>query len=115
VGGVTNIELVQKRSLWGYRGDEIATFMKITVTDPKAVPRVRDECTINRCIVSFLPVRLVPRVFERGETNFRNLFSGPVTTFESNIPFVLRCMIDVKVNLIEYFCDAVQFCHRSSV
>ncbi|KAH9975916.1 DNA polymerase family B-domain-containing protein [Lactifluus volemus] len=75
VGGVTNIELVQKRSLWGYRGDEIATFMKITVTDPKAVPRVRDEC----------------------ETNFRNLFSGPVTTFESNIPFVLRCMIDVKV------------------
>jgi hypothetical protein len=26
--------------------------MKITVTDPKAVPRVRDECGLNRCIAS---------------------------------------------------------------
>ncbi|KAI0255835.1 DNA polymerase family B-domain-containing protein, partial [Lactifluus subvellereus] len=78
VGSVTNIEFVQKRSLWGFRGDEYSTFMKITVTEPRVVP-------------------LFPRVFERGETNFRNLFSGPVTTYESNIPFVLRCMIDVKV------------------
>jgi hypothetical protein len=64
--------------------------------------------------VSHLSYLLVfPRIFERGETNFRNLFSGPVTTFESNIPFVLRCMIDVKVRVTERFCNAVQFCHRS--
>ncbi len=44
--------MVKKRGLWGYKGDEFATFMKITVTDPKAVPRVRDECELSRCIAS---------------------------------------------------------------
>jgi hypothetical protein len=43
VGGVISIELVQKRSLWGYLGDEFALFMKIVVTQPRIVPRVRDE------------------------------------------------------------------------
>ena len=65
VGGVTNIEFVQKRSLWGFKGDEYATFMKITVTEPKAVPRVRDECIHNRCITSFLLVSLSTRLRER--------------------------------------------------
>ena len=36
------------------------------------------------------------RVFENGEVSFRGLFSGPVTTFESNIPYTLRFMIDTK-------------------
>lgn len=43
VNAVTSIELVKKRNLWGYKGDDFTPFMKITVTDPKAVPRVRDE------------------------------------------------------------------------
>ena len=43
------------------------------------------------------------RIFERGETNFRGLFSGPVTTFESNIPFILRFMIDTGVRIMECF------------
>jgi DNA polymerase delta subunit 1 len=43
VGGVISIELVQKRSLWGYLGDDFALFMKVTVTQPRNVPRVRDE------------------------------------------------------------------------
>ena len=42
-------------------------------------------------LVSFL------RVFENGEVSFRGLLSGPVTTFESNIPYTLRFMIDTKV------------------
>ncbi|KAH9176053.1 DNA polymerase family B-domain-containing protein [Lactarius sanguifluus] len=78
VGGVISVELVQKRSLWGYLGDEPAMFMRVTVTQPRNVPRVRG-------------------VFENGEVNFRGLFSGPVTTFESNIPYTLRFMIDTKV------------------
>ena len=32
--------------------------------------------------------------------NFRGLFNGPVTTFESNIPFLLRFMIDTNVRVI---------------
>jgi DNA polymerase delta subunit 1 len=43
VGGVISIELVQKRSLWGYLGEDLAVFMKVTVTQPRNVPRVRDE------------------------------------------------------------------------
>jgi hypothetical protein len=54
-----------------------------------------------------------PRIFEKGETDFRGLFSGPITTFESNIPFILRFMIDTGVRVIECLCDVVQFCRRS--
>ncbi|ETW78956.1 hypothetical protein HETIRDRAFT_155985 [Heterobasidion irregulare TC 32-1] len=71
-GGVRGIELANKRSLWGYRGDDLAMFMKITVTDPKSLPR-------------------------KGECNFRNLFNGPIPTYESNIAYTLRFMIDTKV------------------
>jgi len=46
-------------------------------------------------------LRTFSRIFERGETSFRGLFSGPVTTFESNIPFILRFMIDTNVRVIE--------------
>ncbi|EIM86884.1 uncharacterized protein STEHIDRAFT_79581, partial [Stereum hirsutum FP-91666 SS1] len=77
-GGVRAVELVQKRSLWGYKGDDLVMFAKITVTDPKALPRVRG-------------------VFERGECSFRDLFKGIVSTYESNIAYTLRFMIDTKV------------------
>ena len=43
VGDVISIELVHKRSLWGYLGGYFALFMKVTVTQPRNVPRVRDE------------------------------------------------------------------------
>ncbi|KAI0060994.1 hypothetical protein BV25DRAFT_1870956 [Artomyces pyxidatus] len=69
---IHDIEFVNKRSLWGYRGDDFALFFKITVTEPRSVPR-------------------------NGECIFRELFSGPVNTFESNIVYVLRFMIDTKV------------------
>ncbi|KAH9995602.1 delta DNA polymerase [Russula vinacea] len=78
VNAVTKIELAHKRSLFNYAGDDFSAFMKITVTEPRAVPRVRG-------------------IFEKGETDFRGLFSGPITTFESNIPFILRFMIDTGV------------------
>jgi DNA polymerase delta subunit 1 len=31
-----------KRSLWGYKGDEKVPFLKITLADPKTVPKIRD-------------------------------------------------------------------------
>jgi hypothetical protein len=54
VNAVIKIEIVHKRTLWGYKGDDLAAFMKITVTDPKAVPRVRDECELSRGVASVL-------------------------------------------------------------
>lgn len=51
--------------------------------------------------VPYLPA--FSRIFERGETDFRGLFSGPVTTYESNIPFILRFMIDTGVRVVRCF------------
>lgn len=48
-----------------------------------------------------LTIVLCLRIFERGECHFNDLFkTESVTTFESNIAYVLRFMIDAKVRLI---------------
>ncbi|KIJ20820.1 hypothetical protein PAXINDRAFT_174244 [Paxillus involutus ATCC 200175] len=77
---VIGIKLVNKRSLWGYRGDDWTAFMELTISDPKSLPKVRG-------------------LFERGEISFRDFFplGQPYATFESNIPYILRFMIDTKV------------------
>ncbi|PAV20072.1 delta DNA polymerase [Pyrrhoderma noxium] len=61
-------DIVMKKSLWGYRGD--------------------DEVPLTH---------LSLRIFEKGQCSFRGLFDGEVPTFESNVPFSLRFMIDTKV------------------
>ncbi|KZT09911.1 uncharacterized protein LAESUDRAFT_673547 [Laetiporus sulphureus 93-53] len=77
-GAVRSVEFVKRRSLWGYRGDDWVIFLKITVVDQRSLPRIRG-------------------IFERGECNFRDLFPGSVNTYESNIAYTLRFMIDTKV------------------
>ncbi|KAG8719881.1 DNA-directed DNA polymerase delta [Ceratobasidium sp. 394] len=75
-GAVVRIEMVQRRSLWSYRlnargADETSPFLKIILTDPRSLPKVRD--------------------------NYQDLFPGPVITYESNIAYELRFMVDTKV------------------
>lgn len=78
---VHSITVANKRSLWGYKGDSVSPFIKITVGDLKSYPKVRGA-------------------FERGEINFRTLFDGSsLMTFESNIAYTLRFMIDHGVSL----------------
>ncbi|KAF9054588.1 DNA polymerase family B-domain-containing protein [Panaeolus papilionaceus] len=84
---ILKIEKVVKRSLVGYLGDEQVPFLKITLRDPKSVPKVRD----NLIMIATL------RLFEKGECNYRDLFPGIYATYESNIAFNLRFMIDTKV------------------
>ncbi|KAK4058069.1 DNA-directed DNA polymerase delta [Microbotryomycetes sp. JL221] len=83
---VHSISVANKRSLWGYKGDSVVPFLKITMNDLKHYPKVRNA-------------------FERGDVNFRSLFDGSATmTFESNIAYSLRFMIDhqiVGMNWIE--------------
>ncbi|KAM0793205.1 DNA-directed DNA polymerase delta [Microbotryomycetes sp. NB124-2] len=83
---VHSIQVANKRSLWGYKGDSVSPFLKITVSDLKNYPKVRGA-------------------FERGDVTFRTLFDGSATmTFESNIAYTLRFMIDhsiVGMNWIE--------------
>ncbi|KAF9078186.1 DNA polymerase family B-domain-containing protein [Rhodocollybia butyracea] len=79
---VKKIEIVNKRTLWGYRGPSKSPFMKLTISDPRSLPKVRG-------------------LFERGECSFRGFFStavgDPYPTFESNIAYTLRFMIDTQV------------------
>lgn len=37
------MELTKKRSLWGYKGDDWVSFIKITVADQRSLPKVRDK------------------------------------------------------------------------
>lgn len=84
---IHSISLANKKSLWGYRGDENSPFIKVVLTDFKFLPRTR-TC------------------FERGEVNFRGMFTDTSMTYESNIPYTLRFMIDHKVsyNIHPDFC-----------
>jgi DNA polymerase delta subunit 1 len=74
---VHQVEAIQKESLMGYSGGKKRTFLKIFVALPKLVPTARSilESGFN---------------YGTGEKTY--------TTFESNIPFVLRCMIDIHLN-----------------
>lgn len=93
-----HVEKVSKRTLWGYKGDDWIPFLKLTISDPKSLPKVRDEYSTTPYLILGLTVLLSLRLFERAECHFRDLFpADPVPTFESNIVFTLRFMIDAKV------------------
>lgn len=95
---VRKVERVSKRSLWGYRGDEWVPFLKLTISTATNLPKVRDEYLlsaehITRSLTSLL------RIFERGECMFEG-FKDITATYESNMPFLLRFMIDTKVSSV---------------
>ncbi|CAL1714984.1 unnamed protein product [Somion occarium] len=78
-GVVRNAEFVQKKSLLNYRGDAAVLFIKITLADQRSLPKIRG-------------------LFERGEVRFKGEFFIDATpTYESNIAYTLRFMIDTRV------------------
>ncbi|GMK56891.1 hypothetical protein CspeluHIS016_0307310 [Cutaneotrichosporon spelunceum] len=60
---------VNRKSIWGYRGDDTVPFIKIMCSEPKAIPKV----------------------------DYKGLFPQEVLTYESNIAFTLRFMIDTHI------------------
>lgn len=76
---VKSITVVNKRSLWGYKGDFNSPFLKLTISELKGYPKIRGA-------------------FERGDVHFREYFQGEcLLTFESNINYELRFMIDYNI------------------
>lgn len=73
-GQVDHIEICMKESLWGYNGQAKSPFLKIVVSDPRHIGRIRSA-------------------FENGTVNFTGFQQLPKTTFD-NISYVLRAMID---------------------
>ncbi|PVG03060.1 putative DNA polymerase delta catalytic subunit [Serendipita vermifera] len=78
---ILDMEIVKKKSLWGYRGDSDIAFLKLILSSPKLVPKVRTA-------------------FEKQQLDYKELFNRggiPTPTFESNLLFVLRFMVDTKI------------------
>lgn len=76
---IKSLDIVLKQSLYGYRGDAKSPFVKITVNDPRSFSKIRQK--IEQGVT-------IP-YYERAIRND--------TTYESNLAYLLRFMIDCKV------------------
>lgn len=76
---IHSVELVTRQSIYGYQGDSLNPYIKITVTDPRYVFSVR-------------------RAFKEGKANWKGMWKvgGDVVTYD-NIDYVLRFMVDCHV------------------
>ncbi len=75
---VLDLEIVRKSNIYGYHGSQKSLFLKIIVRLPSFIAACK-------------------RVFKEGfqVNGLGNVSCG--TSFESNIPFALRFMIDLKI------------------
>lgn len=81
-GSIVNVEICLKQSIYGYHGDSKSPFIKVTVNEPKTIAKARAK-------------------FETGLTVPG--YDKPViaeTTYESNLAYLLRFMIDCKVKYL---------------
>lgn len=85
---VQSVQMLAKENLFGFQGNQKSPYLKITVTDPKYINKVRTLIESGHCNYDGL---------------WRGVTDGGVLTFDS-IPYVLRFMIDTKV------CHFVQIC-----
>lgn len=78
---VNSIQMVLKENLYGFQGNQKSPYLKITVTDPKYINKLRSQ-------------------IESGNSNYKDLWKGVtdggILTFDS-IQYVLRFMIDTGV------------------
>lgn len=75
------VQIVERENLFGFQGNQKAAYLKITVTDPRHINKVRTA-------------------IERGDVNYKQLWKGVdggILTFDS-IEYVLRFMIDTGVS-----------------
>lgn len=74
------VQLVLRENLYGFQGNQKCGYLKITVTDPRFINKLRTT-------------------IESGSANYKGLWKsadGGILTFDS-IQYVLRFMIDTKV------------------
>ena len=75
-----------KENLYGFQGNQQSPYLKISVTDPRYINKLRT-------------------LIEENGANYRGLwngFDGGVKTYDS-IQFVLRFMIDTGVSVAPFF------------
>lgn len=74
--------MVMRENLFGFQGNQKSPYLKITVTDPRHINKVRT-------------------LIETGQANYRGMWRGDgdgILTFD-NIEYILRFMIDTGVRI----------------
>ncbi|RDW88441.1 DNA polymerase-1 [Coleophoma cylindrospora] len=78
---VHSVNMVLRENLYGFQGNQQSPYLKITVTDPKFINKVRST-------------------IEKGDGNWKGMWKGTgdggIKTFDQ-IEFVLRFMVDCKI------------------
>lgn len=80
------VSVVLRENLYGFTGNKQHAYIKITVTDPKYINKVRTT-------------------IEQGQANWKGMWRNDgngILTFDS-IQYVLRFMVDVKVSPLYFF------------
>ncbi|CAI6100323.1 hypothetical protein V2G26_008336 [Clonostachys chloroleuca] len=74
------VAMTNREDIYGFRGNKPSPYLKVTVTDPKHIHKVRTA-------------------FETGEGNWKGLWNGAVDGIKTydNIQYVLRFMVDCKI------------------
>ena len=80
--GVVNIQVVKKASVMYYQ-EKLVNFLKVYVHLPSSVAKAR-------------------QMIENGELRLRGKPIFGSTTYESNMPFALRYMIDMDINGMQW-------------
>ena len=81
---IHSVQMLMRENLYGFQGNQKSPYLKITVTDPKYINRLRTT-------------------IEGGSMNYEQMWNGVdggILTFDS-IQYVLRFMIDTGVSLPE--------------
>ena len=81
---ISSVQLALRENLFGFQGNQKSPYIKITVTDPKYINKLRTT-------------------IESGNANYKTLWKGidgGILTFDS-IQYVLRFMIDTGVSLLQ--------------
>lgn len=82
---IASVRMVMKENIYGFQGNTKSPYLRVAVTDPKFIGRVRTA-------------------IKEGRANYKNLWrgiEGGILTFD-NIQYVLRFMIDTSVSCPGY-------------
>jgi DNA polymerase delta subunit 1 len=77
---IFSVQMVMRENMYGFQGNQKSPYLKITVTDPKFIPRLRTT-------------------IEQGNANYKGLWKSAdnsILTFDA-IQYVLRFMVDTHI------------------
>ena len=83
---IESVQMVMKENIYGFQGNQQSPYLKIAVTDPRNINKLRT-------------------MIEENNANYQGFWNGfeSVKTYDS-IQYVLRFMIDTGVSLLFSFC-----------